>query len=96
MLEDVTIPDFTLEGLMVAFLILYTALQFADPIFIIFQFFADMLLYIVMIVIAVIAAYVVAMVIHSMGETAIEMIKEAWQNYREPEFEWIEIEELEE
>lgn len=89
------IPNFTLEGAMVGFLILYTALQFADPIFIIFTFIADIILYLVMIAAAVLAAYIIAMMVYSIGETAYESITEWWQERQEPDFEWVELEELE-
>lgn len=95
MFDNERIPDVSLEGLMVLFVLLYLGLQFADPIFVVFQFFADIMLYLVIAVIAILVLMVIYEISKSIAITTYDIVTEWWENRKEPEFEWIEIEELE-
>lgn len=95
MYDSSKIPDVTIEGLLVLFVLLYLGLQYADPLFVIFQFVADILLYLVIAVIILLAGMVVYEISRSIAITAYDMLMKWWENRKEPEFDWVEIEELE-
>lgn len=96
MIDVNKIPDFTLESLAFGFLVLYAGLQFADPIFIVFELIADMILYIVMIGVAVMVTYVITMLVHSLCVTIVSNIRKWWRKRQEPSFNWVTEKELQE